>query len=155
MIAQTTLERTVDVQFWYLAHPSKDRHKVLQIEQKIEHNTNFNLLNPFYEGYGKKFMEQVDSGEYGVYDNRFNHKELVETDLETLSSCAGVLGIIVKSESIGTYMELMYAHLHHIPIILIIYPDEIRTHPWLKYTTKLIFKHEDEFIEFAGDKNGT
>jgi hypothetical protein len=52
-------------------------------------------------------------------------------------------------------MELMYAHLHHIPIILIIYPDEIRTHPWLKYTTKLIFKHEDEFIEFAGDKNGT
>lgn len=135
----------------YLAHPILSRESVREWELKTEKEIGIDLKNPFYDGKGYENgnIQKVDSGEMDVYDRRFDAKLLVETDLDTIDSCDGILAICDENLSIGTSMEIMYAKLHSFPVIAICTSKRTNAHPWIRYCSDEIFFSFNAFSEWA------
>lgn len=136
---------------FYLAHPILSRKLVREWELKVEKEIGIVLKNPFYDGKGYETgnIKKVDSGQLDIYDRRLDSKLLVETDLDSIDSCVGVLAICDDNLTIGTPMELMYAKMHGIPIITICTNTKTQYHPWLRYCSDETFRSYLAFEDWA------
>jgi len=118
----------------YLAHALKNRKKVRKWELKMEKKyPNITLLNPFYdkngEG-GRKDIKQLDKNQ-PVKRKQGWQTRLVKNDLRMMLECDYVIAMF--DHTIGTTMELVYAHLNHIPCFLITEELEVIIHPWIHH----------------------
>lgn len=131
---------------FYLAHNFYDRKVVRKWEIIIEGKYNIVLDNPFYDNDRNDIKEldrlkdhSVEQGKYFTQRNTGKMcTDIVEGDLEMIRKSDGLLTII-KSESIGTSMEIiMAARIYNIPVYVI--TTKVAMHPWIKYFATKIFR---------------
>lgn len=82
---------------------------------------------------------------------------LIRRDKKLIDSCDMIVArceyLPYGELSIGTYLEIMYAFDHGIPVFLISSEDKIRNNAWLKFHYKKGFKTIDEcFGYLSGNK---
>jgi nucleoside 2-deoxyribosyltransferase len=135
---------------FYLAHPIKDRHEIRKWEKEVEKRFSIELVNPFYDAVEIGNMAAIDRGDKGVYDAAFDSAEIVEGDLGLIRDSDGVIAILTDNVSVGTNMEIFYnSHVLKRPTHIIIEPDELRGHSWLRYLTNTyggrIYKSRSDF----------
>ncbi len=122
----------------YLAHASVDRHRVREIELRLEKELGIDLRNPFYDKEHVN-IRRVDSGEI-VRNSQQDADRIVADDLEFIDSCDGLLAIFGKEPQpwIGMPMEVFYnSHVLRHPTYIVIENERFRNHPWLmKYATR-------------------
>ncbi len=130
----------------YLAHPTHSRKKVRELELKIEEKFGIELVNPFYDINAKE-VSFVDKGEWNPFDIRVP-VSVVDTDINGIDECNGVLAIIDNNIAMGLFMEIFYAKEHYKPVIAICTNQKLQTHPWLRYCADKIFCSYNEFEEY-------
>ena len=117
---------------YYLAHPIIKRQYIREQELIFEKNTRIVLINPFYDGYERIDVVEIDKGLKKEWDTSLDYKRIVETDLSSIDSTKGIIAYVERGIfSIGTSMEIWYAYTHK-KVIYIVTPN-CDTHPWLKY----------------------
>jgi len=119
---------------FYLAHPIIKRYEVREQELQFEKKTGIQLINPFYDSYQREDIIKIDRGLMSTIDARLDYERIVEKDLEAIRQCDGVVAVIYKTFSIGTYMELWYTLTLKKPVYIV--TRSCYTHPWLKYVAE-------------------
>ena len=118
----------------YLAHPIIHRHEVRQQELLFEENTGIDLLNPFYDT-DREDIGAIDSGR----TDRFGvSRDIVENDLKLIQEGDGLLYVPCGHESVGSAMEIAYAH-HYCKPVYIIEAGELSKHIWLRYHATAVY----------------
>lgn len=72
---------------------------------------------------------------------------IVEKDLEAIRKTKGTLAFVPKKFSIGTFMEIWYAHSIKKPVYLVVY-EKAKNHPWLQYCATKVFTTAEDFEEW-------
>lgn len=114
----------------YLAHPLDSRHKMKKWEAKIEKQMPFlNIINPFYE---------VNPEQIRMFDANEIHRDgidiaVVQSDIDVIMECDGIIALIDGNISAGTPMEIVYAHLGGKDVIILVTDERMKGHPWLKH----------------------
>ena len=133
----------------YLAHPIIHRHEVRRQELLFERSTDIALINPFYD---------TDREDIGAIDNgrtdRFGVSlDIVENDLKLIRECDGLLYVPCGHESVGSAMEIAYAHQYGKPIY-IIEAGELSKHVWLRYHATAIYPTWEALAEQHRPRRG-
>ena len=140
----------------YLSHPFAYRHQALRIEKRLEKNLDIELRNPFYQSFEKKHIEELDRQKQRLPEFRIEQlkmygkgyfTKIVEKDLESIRETDGTLTLVPKAFSIGTFMEVWYAHSIGKPVFIIVYP-KAGHHPWLQYCASQLFTSVPDFEEW-------
>lgn len=76
-------------------------------------------------------------------------EEIVENDKKDITECETVL-VMYEKPSVGTSMEILYAHDRDKPVILICRKDAVIS-PWLRYHSSTILHTLDEAISYLND----
>jgi nucleoside 2-deoxyribosyltransferase len=120
---------------FYLAHPILKRYEVREQELQFEKKTGIQLINPFYDTYEKDvYMVKIDKGLMDKWDEKLDYERIVEKDLEAIRQCDGVVAVVYRTFSIGTFMELWYALTLKKPVYIV--TKSCCTHPWLRYVAE-------------------
>lgn len=133
----------------YLAHPIIHRHEVRKEELLFERITDVDLLNPFYD---------TDREDIGAIDNgrtdRFGVSlDIVENDIKLIQECDGLLYVPCGHESVGSAMEIAYAH-HYSKPVYIIEAGELSKHIWLRYHATATYPTWKAFAEQLRPRRG-
>ena len=132
---------------FYFTNQVVDRHEARIVEVAIERATGLILDNPFYlhDGTPTKEIEQLDAGEKVTISD----SQIVADDMKKIRESDGIVAYM-KSYSLGSPMELFYAHeILGKPVYVICVNERMRTHPWLRYCTNKVFNNAREFVQFA------
>ena len=133
----------------YLAHPIIHRHEVREQELLFERTTDIELINPFYDT-DRQDIGPIDAGRQDRYGVSL---DIVENDLRLISECDGLLYVPCGHESIGSAMEIAYAHQQGKPVY-IIEPSELSKHVWLRYHATAIYPAWEAFAEQFRERRG-
>jgi nucleoside 2-deoxyribosyltransferase len=124
---------------FYLAHPLASKDKVRIWQLKCELQTGVLFTNPFFD---------LDSWEKKINKTKQKRYEadatpIIETDLQLMGKCDGVIAIIDGNFSYGTICEAIYAKVFKKPLFMVITNGNAK-HPWFRYHADKIFtKFED------------
>lgn len=130
---------------FYLAHPLYSRKEVRKWELDFEKKTNIKLYNPFYDVY-REDIEDLDKNV--LNPRKRDSKIIVLEDLEAIKKHEGILCWIDKNLTVGTFQEMVYAHVWGKIVYSIIQNEKLENHPWLEYHSNKRFKNEKEFENF-------
>jgi hypothetical protein len=119
---------------FYLAHPLLLRKIIRPIELAIEKEYDVDIFNPFYDVFRQE-IEDIDNGKSSEYNAKFDHIEIVETDLFHLRNAKNLLCIVEEKQSIGTHCEMWDSVRDKRPIYII--ATAHFNHPWLIYAHKV------------------
>lgn len=134
---------------FYYTNQLSNRHEARVIEEAVGLHLKgiVKTVNPFYheDGSPKPEIAQLDAGEAVTISDA----EIVAVDMKLIRESDGILAYM-KSYSLGSPMELFYAHeILGKPVYVICPNVSMRTHPWLRYCTNKIFNNHKEFIAWA------
>ncbi len=128
----------------YLAHPLDDRKWIRQWELNIEAQTHIDFLNPFYD-VERPDIVAIDAGIQKKYQSDPN--VVVNRDLLNIQKSDGLAAFITGTFSVGTIMEIVYAHRDGKTIYLMV-SNGHHNHPWLRYHSTKIFQTVDDITKF-------
>ena len=134
---------------YYLAHQLKNRHKIREIQKKLEFYSGITLINPFYDSEREevKSMDDNKTNRYSIPMERCI--EIVDNDLTMIKSCDGIICILLDNEALGSYMEIFFAsYVLNIPVYLITPDKNLRNHVWIKVMCYKIFSSVKEFERY-------
>jgi len=125
----------------YLAHPFEERRRIREWEKNFEReNPHLELFNPFYDA-DRTDIDAIDRGEKTRYELSV---DVVKRDLSNLAVSDWALAFVSDGvPSIGTIMEIVYAHIFRIPVAVIAKKEY--NHPWIVQHAIVRFKSIEEF----------
>ena len=130
----------------YLAHSLETRKEIREIELDIEKDFDIELYNPFYDT-KRHDVKEIDAGRQSRWDFDLKACEgIVDTDLNAIDECDGIIAIFLDSASIGTCLEIGYARQTGKLIFFI--SEKYYNHPWIRVYCDYRFKTIDEFKMF-------
>ena len=133
----------------YIAHPFDTRHDI-EIWQHRTEIEGIEFLNPFYD-IERKDMEDVDQNNITRHDIStgkylVDPEKIVSQDLNALTNCDAIMAYISGHTTIGTHMEMAYAHMYGIPVHTIALQHKY--HPWIQYHSTTIFDSLCEYEDY-------
>ena len=131
----------------YLAHPFDTRHWMRVWEKGFEKRTGVVLNNPFYDAPDREDVERIDAGRAERYEQLIA-SDLVLRDVKFILSNGGIVALIDGSISYGTIMEIVYAHIHNLPVYTVV-TNGHENHPWLVYHSAMVFTSLGDFESFV------
>lgn len=136
---------------FYLAHPLNSRHEVRAHEIRIETECpDIQLMNPFYD-FDRDDIKDIDNGKTTRWELTYERcEDLVENDINSIIDCDGIVAVLDKGLSCGTFMEIVYARVNNKKIIVLDL-NGMKNHPWIRVHADKVITSWDE-VSDAIDK---
>lgn len=78
---------------------------------------------------------------------RYDSREIVSRDKQDIRR-SRVMLTCLEGASTGTDMEIMYAHMNEIPVILVTRNDALKVHYWIEAHVTRVFEELDDALEY-------
>ena len=134
----------LEVQDYYMAHPFDSRDDVRPWELHLEKKFGITILNPFYDT-ERTDIQKIDEGRQERY--QVPAERIVIPDLHCIQRCRATIASVTGDLSYGTIMEIVYAHIYHKPVFIIV-TNGHEQHPWLTFHATKIFTSREQFEVF-------
>jgi len=155
---------------FYIAHTFSERIYVRDELIPALHRLGIRTLNPFYnpDGTWKESRPEIKLADEGGLSPKWaktvrsRSVDIVETDLDLIRQADGIIAYMPEG-STGTTCEIwtcggVFKWLETIgydlpefqgkPVFLVTTSSRLQMHPWIKYSTKRIFKDEKKLLKY-------
>lgn len=115
---------------------------------EVQVKNNFGVLESELDSYGFEVLNPIRGKILSLdKDSKYECNEIVHRDLHDIKNC-DILVAQMHKAGIGTSMEIMYANMRDIPIILITQVPLIANHYWIKALTTKVVPTVEEAVTY-------
>jgi len=133
----------------YLAHAFDAREKVKQWQESLD-LPQHQFINPFYD-IERDDIEKIDRLSISREDIEtgkwiVDPDKIVGRDIAALNTCDTIMVLLDNNKTIGTHMEMVYAHLDDLNVHAVCEASEF--HPWVQYHSTATFVSLEEYKQY-------